>query len=212
MDAVNNLSFKEDMRDEKTEPWLWNSPNPLDMSSCISGHLDVSPCHAVIICHTPKTLESASIMCSLQSNIYSAQNYSKYLPLLSRSKHMRGGKTVPATQWLGSSQSLYWGWSHNNMFCVQCSSLLVPRGWSRLSDITTLSSRLPTCAQCSWGCTDRHCISDELLSLISNTRYLSPIFLCSASCRGHNILPCSNEFWSPPFPCKLVSLSAQPWH
>ena len=22
-------------------------------SSCISGHLDVSPCHAVIICHTP---------------------------------------------------------------------------------------------------------------------------------------------------------------
>ena len=96
--------------------------------------------------HTPKTLESASVMCSLQSNIYSAQNYSKYLPLLSRSKHMRGGKTVPATQWLGSSQSLYWGWSHNNMFCDQCSSLLVPRRWSRLSDITTLSSRLPTCA------------------------------------------------------------------
>ena len=74
------------------------------MSSCISGHLDVSPCHAVIICHTPKTLESASVMCSLQSNIYSAQNYSKYLPLLSRSKHMRGGKTVPTR---------YNGWVHH---------------------------------------------------------------------------------------------------
>ena len=59
----------------------------LQILGVILHHLDVSPCHAVIICHmSPVTLEWAHVICMVQSNIYSAQYYShQYLPALSGS-------------------------------------------------------------------------------------------------------------------------------
>ena len=173
------------MRTEKTEPWLWNSPNP--RCHLLILHQWTSWCEPLSCSHhMSHTLTRHSSL--RPSHVQPAVKY-LFCPELQQIftafvkfwTHSRR-KTVSTTM-IG----FIWGWSCNNMFCGQCSSLLVPRGWSRLSDITTLSSRLPTCA-CSWGSTDRHCVSDELLSLISNTGYLSPIFLC----RGHNYTMCSH--------------------
>ena len=69
----------------------------LQIRGVILHHLDVIPCHAVIICHkchTP-TPRHSTVMCIVQSNIYSAQNYNKYLPLLSRSKHIQSSENSP---------------------------------------------------------------------------------------------------------------------
>ena len=99
LDAVYiyNLLFKEDTREMRRQS---RDCEILQIRDVIFASVDILMSAPVMqsSCHTPKTLESAQVIFSLQSNIYSAQNYSKYLPLLSRSKHMRGGKTVPATQ------------------------------------------------------------------------------------------------------------------
>ena len=154
----------------------------------LSAILVTSWCHAVIRCHTP-TSEHSSIHCHDQCGgqylFYPVlqQIFAAIVEIWAYSL-----KTIiPVTIKIGFITSLSGMIVCNNMFCAQCSSPLVPRGWSRLSDIITLSPgswHVP--AQSSY--TDRHCIIDELLSLISNTRYLSlsdiTLLAERTSCRG----------------------------
>ena len=96
----------------------------LQIHSVILHHLDVIPCHAVIIRHTP-TPRHSTVMCIVQSNIYSAQNYNKYLPFLV--------KIWTHSEWKQSSHGNNSDWVHlqasEDDRITTCFVASVPLGW-----------------------------------------------------------------------------------